>query len=102
VRQQIGFPVTQPPSTGTCGSSGRSLRPGVRRGPALPGDVDVPALPGIIGVKQTGRLAVATTNAFDVSLARAYETAGIRVHAVEEIIVTNVHSSREGVAIARS
>src|SRR5678816_446989 len=47
----------------------------------LPGDVEVPALPGIIGVKQTGRLAVATTNAFDVSLARAYEAAGIRVHA---------------------
>jgi len=70
----------------------------------LPGDVDVPALPGIIGVKQTGRLAVATTNAFDVSLARAYEAAGIRVHAVEnmtleEIFVTNVHYSREGVAV---
>src|SRR6185503_1839163 len=69
-----------------------------------PGDVDVPALPGIIGVKQTGRLAVATMNAFDVSLARAYEAAGIRVHAVEnmtleEIFVTNVHYSREGVAV---
>ena len=70
----------------------------------LPGDVDVPALPGIIGVKQTGRLAVATTNDFNVSLARAYEAAGIRVHAVEnmtleEIFVTNVHYSREGVAV---
>jgi len=70
----------------------------------LPGDVDVPALPGIIGVLQTGRLAVATTNAFDVSLPRAYEAAGIRVHAVEnmtleEIFVTNVHYSREGVAV---
>ncbi len=70
----------------------------------LPGDVDVPALPGIIGVIQTGRLAVATTNAFYVSLARAYEAAGIRVHAVEamtleEIFVTNVQYSREGVAV---
>ena len=64
----------------------------------------LPALPGIIGVKQTGRLAVATTNAFDASLARAYEAAGIRVQAIEnmtleEIFVTNVHYSREGVAV---
>ena len=68
----------------------------------LPGEVEIPAFPGVIGVTQAGRLAVATTNAFSDSLPRAYEAAGIRVHAVEpmtleEIFVTNVHHSREGV-----
>jgi len=68
----------------------------------LPGDVDLPALPGVVSLTQAGRLAVATTNAFSDSLPRAYEAAGIRVHAVEnmtleEIFVSNVHHSREGV-----
>ncbi len=68
----------------------------------LPADIAPPPLPGVIDVKQTGRIAVAITNAFDMELARAYETAGIRVQAVEpmtleEIFVTNVHAHREGV-----
>jgi ABC-2 type transport system ATP-binding protein len=67
----------------------------------LPAGIDLPALPGIIETKQSGRIAVAITNAFDEGLARAYETAGLRVHAVEpmtleEIFVTNVLVRREG------
>jgi ABC-2 type transport system ATP-binding protein len=67
----------------------------------LPSGVECPALPGVIDLKQTGRLAVATTNAFDGQLPRAYEFAGIRVQAVEhmtleEIFVSNVQRSREG------
>ncbi len=68
----------------------------------LPSEIMIPAFPGVISVTQAGRLAVATTNAFSDSLPRAYEAAGIRVHAVEnmtleEIFVTNVHHSREEV-----
>ena len=68
----------------------------------LPGEVMVPAIPGVISVTQAGRIAVATTNAFSDSLPRAYEAAGIRVHAVEtmtleEIFVSNVHYNREEV-----
>jgi ABC-2 type transport system ATP-binding protein len=67
----------------------------------LPGDVALPVLPGVIDVRQAGRLAVATTNAFDAALPRAYEAAGIRVQAVEpmtleEIFVSNVQYSRGG------
>ena len=67
----------------------------------LPAGIECPALPGVVGVKQSGRLAVATTNTFDGGLPRAYEAAGIRVHAVEpmtleEIFVSNVEQSREG------
>jgi len=67
----------------------------------LPAGIECPALPGVIGLTQSGRLAVATTNAFDGGLPRAYESAGIRVHAVEpmtleEIFVSNVQQSREG------
>ena len=70
----------------------------------LPSGVEIPALPGVIDVKQTGRLGVATTNAFDAQLPRAYEAAGIRVQAIEtmtleEIFVSNVHHSREGVGV---
>jgi ABC-2 type transport system ATP-binding protein len=69
----------------------------------LPSTTKLPPLSGVIGVKQTGRLAVATTNAYEEALPRAYEAAGISVHAVEnmtleEIFVTNVQYSREGVA----
>jgi len=68
----------------------------------LPADLALPVLPGVVDVKQSGRLAVATTNAFDARLPNAYEAAGIRVHAVEnmtleEIFVTNVMCSREEV-----
>ena len=67
----------------------------------LPADVDLPPLPGVVDTKRTGRIAVAITNAFDDHLPRAYETAGIRVQAIEpmtleEIFVTNVHARREG------
>jgi ABC-2 type transport system ATP-binding protein len=68
----------------------------------LPAGVDPPAFPGVVDTRRSGRIAVAITNAFDEELPRAYETAGIRVQAVEamtleEIFVTNVHASREGV-----
>ena len=67
----------------------------------LPSGIEIPSLPGVIDVKQTGRLGIATTNAFDAQLPRAYEAAGIRVQTVEnmtleEIFVANVHRSREG------
>jgi ABC-2 type transport system ATP-binding protein len=67
----------------------------------LPSGVQLPALSGVIDIKQSGRLAVATTNAFDGVLPRAYESAGVRVQAVEtmtleEIFVENVQHSREG------
>jgi ABC-2 type transport system ATP-binding protein len=68
----------------------------------LPSGLQLPPLAGVIDVKQTGRLAVATTNAYDPRLASAYESAGIRVQTVEtmtleEIFVANVQRSREGV-----
>jgi ABC-2 type transport system ATP-binding protein len=68
----------------------------------LPSGVQVPVFSGVIDVQQTGRLAVATTNAFDTRLPGAYEAAGIRVQTVEnmtleEIFVANVQYSREGV-----
>jgi len=67
----------------------------------LPSGLACPALPGVVSVTQSGRLAVATTNAFDDALPHAYESAGIRVQSVErmtleEIFVTVVHHSREG------
>jgi ABC-type multidrug transport system ATPase subunit len=67
----------------------------------LPPGVQLPALTGVIDIKQSGRLAVATTNAYDGVLPRAYEAAGIHVQAVEtmtleEIFVQNVQHSREG------
>jgi ABC-2 type transport system ATP-binding protein len=65
-----------------------------------PQGVRLPALPGIIDVRQDGRLAVATANAFVPELASAYESAGVRVQRVEsmtleEIFVANVEHSRE-------
>ncbi len=68
----------------------------------VPWGVTLPALPGIIGVKQDGRLAVATANAFVPDLANAYESSGARVHSIEnmtleEIFVANVEHSREEV-----
>ncbi len=67
----------------------------------LPSDIQLPAFPGVIDIKRSGRLAVATTNAFDGVLPRAYEAAGVRVQAVEtmtleEIFVENVQYSRAG------
>jgi ABC-2 type transport system ATP-binding protein len=68
----------------------------------VPSGVELPALPGIINVKQTGRLAVATANAFVPDLANAYESRGARVQCIEnmtleEIFVANVEHSREEV-----
>jgi ABC-2 type transport system ATP-binding protein len=64
--------------------------------------VQLPALPGIIQVRQEGRLAIATANAFVPELANAYESSGARVQSVEsmtleEIFVANVEHSREEV-----
>lgn len=66
----------------------------------VPAGIDLPALPGVIGIQQTGRLAVAIANAFEPQLPNAYENSGARVHAVEnmtleEIFVANVEHSRE-------
>lgn len=68
----------------------------------VPYGVRLPALPGIIDVRQEGRLAVATANAFVPDLANAYESTGARVERIdnmtlEEIFVANVEHSREEV-----
>ena len=62
--------------------------------------IELPALPGIVDVRQEGRLAIATANAFVPELACAYEEAGVRVQRIEsmtleEIFVANVEHSRE-------
>jgi len=69
-----------------------------------PSGIELPALPGIINIRQTGRLAVATANAFVPDLANAYENTGARVQSVEnmtleEIFVANVEHSREEVEV---
>ncbi len=68
----------------------------------VPREVELPALPGIIGVQREGRLAVATSNAFAPDLANAYESSGARIQRIEnmtleEIFVANVEHSREEV-----
>jgi ABC-2 type transport system ATP-binding protein len=68
----------------------------------VPAGVDLPVLPGIIEVRQEGRLAVATANAFVPDLANAYESRGARVQRIEnmtleEIFVANVEHNREEV-----
>lgn len=68
----------------------------------VPDGVALRTLPGVIGIRQTGRLAVAIANAFDAQLPNAYENSGARVRAVEnmtleEIFVANVEHSREEV-----
>ena len=68
----------------------------------VPLGINLPALPGIIGVRQTGRLAVATANVFAPDMANAYESSGARVQSIEtmtleEIFVANVERSREEV-----
>src|SRR5579872_3199312 len=70
----------------------------------VPSGVTLPALPGIIGIRQEGRLAVATANAFVPGLANAYEETGVRVQRIEsmtleEIFVANVEHSREEVEV---
>jgi ABC-2 type transport system ATP-binding protein len=66
----------------------------------VPHGIALPALPGIIGIRQDGRLAIATANAFVPDLANAYENSGARVQSIEtmtleEIFVANVERSRE-------
>ena len=68
----------------------------------VPAGIELPALPGIIEVRQEGRLAVATANQFVPDLANAYESRGARVQKIEnmtleEIFVANVEHSREEV-----
>jgi ABC-2 type transport system ATP-binding protein len=68
----------------------------------VPLGIQLPALPGIIDVRQDGRLAVATANAFVPDLANAYESSGARLQCIEtmtleEIFVANVEHSREEV-----
>ena len=68
----------------------------------VPFGIDLPALPGIIDVRQDGRLAIATANEFGPDLANAYERTGARVQCIEsmtleEIFVANVEHSREEV-----
>lgn len=68
----------------------------------VPDGVALPSLPGVIGIRQTGRLAVVIANAFEAHLPNAYENSGVHVCAVEnmtleEIFVANVEHSREEV-----
>ena len=68
----------------------------------VPSGVHLPAVPGIIGIRQDGHLAVATANVFAPDIAIAYESSGARVKAIEpmtleEIFVANVERSREEV-----
>ena len=68
----------------------------------VPLGIELPPLPGIVGVQRQGRLAVATSNAFVPDLAHAYEHTGVRVQSIEsmtleEIFVANVELSREEV-----
>jgi ABC-2 type transport system ATP-binding protein len=68
----------------------------------VPSGIRLPALPGIISVRQDGRLAVATANRFAPDLPGAYESSGARIQAIEtmtleEIFVANVEHSREEV-----
>jgi len=68
----------------------------------VPLGIELPALPGIIDIRQDGRLAIATSNVFNPDLANAYENRGARVQAIEsmtleEIFIANVEHSREEV-----
>lgn len=68
----------------------------------VPLGIELPFLPGVIDVRQSGRLAIATSNAFVPDLANAYENTGARIQSIEtmtleEIFVANVERSREEV-----
>lgn len=69
----------------------------------VPPGVVLPPLPGIVGERSSGRLAVVTISRYEPAMAAAYQRAGATVHAVEtmtleEIFVANVMSRREGQA----
>ena len=68
----------------------------------VPAGNELHALPGIVDIRQNGRLAVVTSNDFVPDLANAYENSGARVQSIEnmtleEIFVANVERSREEV-----
>ena len=70
----------------------------------VPLGIELPALPGIIDIRQDGRLAIATSNVFKPDLANAYENRGARVQSIEsmtleEIFIANVEHSREEVEV---
>jgi ABC-2 type transport system ATP-binding protein len=67
----------------------------------VPSGVSLPALSGVVTLQQSGRMAVATTSAFEPELPRVYEALGAHVRSVEpmtleEIFVATVEHSREG------
>jgi ABC-2 type transport system ATP-binding protein len=69
----------------------------------VPPGVVLPSVPGVIGARSSGRLAVVTTRSYDPAMTALYQSAGATVHGVEnmtleEIFVANVLSRREGVA----
>ena len=69
----------------------------------VPPGVVLPPLPGIVGARSSGCLAVVTISSYEPAMAAAYQRAGATVHAVEtmtleEIFVANVMSRREGQA----
>jgi ABC-2 type transport system ATP-binding protein len=69
----------------------------------VPAGVTLPPLPGLLGVRGSGRVAVATLDRFDPSLIALIEASGACVNAVdrmtlEEIFVANVQTRRESVA----
>ncbi|MEO8031602.1 MAG: ABC transporter ATP-binding protein [Gemmatimonadota bacterium] len=67
---------------------------------AVPTEVTLPALPGVIDTTRSGHLAVITVDRYDPAMAAAYGEAGATVSVVEpmtleEIFVANVHGRRE-------
>ncbi len=69
----------------------------------VPPGVQLPQLPAITELKPSGRLAVATTNAYTPDLTAAFENVGAVVREVqrmtlEEIFVANVMNSRKELA----
>ncbi len=69
----------------------------------VPPGVVLPSVPGVVGARSSGRLAVVTTSSYDPAMTALYQSAGATVHGVEnmtleEIFVANVLSRREGVA----
>jgi ABC-2 type transport system ATP-binding protein len=69
----------------------------------VPSGIMLPVPPGVIDTKTSGRLAVATTNAFSPEMCSAYSQAGATVREVqrmtlEEIFIATVMSSRQEVS----
>jgi len=69
----------------------------------VPPGVVLPSVPGVIGARSSGRLAVVTTSSYDPAITALYQSAGATVNGgenmtLEESFVANVLSRREGVA----